>query len=127
MSKIFTFFLVTSFLTTAFFCSCAGSVEASLTSNSYHDDADGCDSPQGKNHHPSEKHCDCYVAKVVNADITAKSVLIVPGSISHQSLILNAFFSSKNIDVKHNLIYAHGPPGPIVVVPLYIQFHTLRI
>ena len=92
MSKIFTSFLITSFLTTAFFCSCVGNAETSLAPAVHYGDADCCDSPQGKTQHSSEKNCDCYVTKVVNADITAKTVLPVPGGISQQSLILNSLF-----------------------------------
>jgi hypothetical protein len=125
MYKIFTSFLVTSFLTTAFFCSCTGSTESSLDTINHHDDC--CDSPQGKTNHSSDKHCDCYISKVVNADITSKTVLPSPRNSLQQSFILNALFSNKNIDVKRKLIYVHGPPGPIAVVPLYIQFHTFRI
>jgi hypothetical protein len=126
MSKIFTFFIITSFLTTACICSCVGSAETSLVSDVHHVDADGCDSSQGKTH-SSEKHCDCYLTKMVTADISAKTVLIVPGKVSQQSFIFGNSFLSNNIALKHNLAYIHGPPGPIAVVPLYIQFHSLRI
>ena len=126
MSKIFTSFLITSFLTTAFFCSCVGSAETSLASDVHHADADGCDSPQGKTH-SSEKHCDCNLTKAVNADIASKTVLVVPGKVPHQPFIFSKFFTNKDIGLKHNIAYIHGPPGLIVVVPLYIQFHTYRI
>jgi hypothetical protein len=126
MSKIFASFLITSFLTTAFFCSCVGSAEVSLASSVHHADADCCDSPQGKTH-SSEKHCDCNLTKMVNADITAKTVLVVPGKVFHQPFIFSKFFTNKDIGLKHNLGLFHGPPGLIVFVPLYIQFHSLRI
>ena len=112
---------------TAFFCSCVGSAENFLAPEVHHDDADGCDSPQGKAHHPSEKHCDCALTKMLNADITAKTVLVVPGKVSQQPFIFGNSFLSNNIVLEHNLAYIHGPPGPIAVVPLYIQFHSLRI
>jgi hypothetical protein len=127
LSQFFTSFLITSFLAAAFFCSCAGSAENSLGLIGHHDDADCCDSPQGKTNHSSEKHCDCFAAKVVNADITSKAVLTVPGSSSQQSFIFNNFIFNKVINVKSNLSYTHGPPGPIVTIPLYFQFHSLRI
>jgi len=127
---LFQFFaavFITSFLTTVFFCSCADSAEISLAPDVHYDQAGCCDSSQGKTSHSSGKHCDCYVTKMVNADIAAKIVLTVPGSISQQSFILNNFFPNKSIDVKHSLSYIHGPPCPVVVVPLYIQFHSFRI
>jgi len=125
--QFFTTVFITSFLTTAFFCSCTGSAETSLDPDVHLDEAGCCDSSQGKTSHSSEKHCDCYVIKMVNADITAKTFLAAPGSISQQWFILNNFFSNKSVDVKYNLSYMHGPPGPIAVVPLYIQFHSFRI
>jgi len=131
MSKILSQFLtavfITSFLTTAFFCSCAGSAEISLDPDVHLDETGCCHSSQGKTSHSSDKHCDCYVIKMVNADITAKTFLAAPGSISQQPFILNNFFPNKSIDIEHNLSYTHGPPGPIAVVPLYIQFHSFRI
>jgi hypothetical protein len=126
MFKVFASFLITSFLTTAFFCSCEGSGETFLASDVHHGDADGCDSPQGKTH-SSEKHCDCNLTKMVNADITAKTVLVVPGNVSHQPFNFSTSFKNKDIGLRNTLIYVHGPPGPIVVVPFYIQFHSLRI
>ncbi len=131
MSKILSQFLtavfITSFLTTAFFCSCGDSAETSLVSDIHHDEAGYRDFYQGKTSHSSDKHCDCYVTKIVNADITAKTVLAASGSIAQQSFILNSYFSNRSIDVKHNLSYLHGPPCPVTVVPLYIQFHSFRI
>ncbi len=126
MNKFFSFFLIASFLTTSFFCSCVGSAETSLASDVHHADADGCDSSQGKTH-SSEKHCDCNLTKALNADITTKTVLAVPGKVSHQRFIISKFLTNKDIDLKHNIAYIHGPPGLIVVVPLFIQFHSLRI
>jgi hypothetical protein len=127
MIKIFTSFLITSFLVTAFFCSCGDTAETSLASSVYHDDADGCDSPQGKADQAPKKHCDCNVTKITTADISVKTILTVPGGASQQPFILNSFPPYKNFDIKQNLSYLHGPPGPIAVVPLFIQFHSLRI
>ena len=125
MFRIFSSFSIIAFLTTAFFCSCGTSAEISLTPAIHQDDC--CDSSKGNTHHSSDKHCDCIVTKMVTADITAKTVLVVPGKIFQQSFILDKSFLNKNITLKHNLAYIHGPPGLIVAVPLYLQFHSLRI
>ncbi len=126
MNKIFTSFLVTSFLATSFLCSCVGSAETFLDSDVHHDESD-CHSHQDKSDHSSKKDCDCCATKIINADITAKNVLAVPGSLSQQSFIFSSTFLNRNIDLKQNLSYAHGPPGSVSLVPLYIQFHSLRI
>ncbi len=124
--KLFTSFLVTSFLTTAFFCSCGDSAEISLVPV-HHDEAGCCDFYQGKTSCSSDKHCDCYVTKIMNADVVAKTFSAAPVRVAQQWFISNSFFSNRSIDVKHNLSYIHGPPCPVVVAPLYIQFHSFRI
>ncbi len=126
MNKIFTSFLVTSFLTTSFLCSCVSSAEASLDSNVHHDESD-CHSHQDKGDHSSKNDCDCGATKIITADSVSKTVLTVPESISQQSVVFNTIFLNRNINLKQNLASTHGPPGPVTVVPLYIQFHSLRI
>lgn len=78
------------------------------------------ESPQKTTKHDCV-HCNAAFKADLTANAYHNAVVSTPAT-----LTLDRTISYKSVNPIKTL-YLNGPPGPVYVVPLYIQLHTLRI
>jgi hypothetical protein len=123
-SKALIPFFIVAFLATVFFCCCSS---RSIASSLVKKDEPACHTHQDKASHSSKKDCDCSTSKITKSDVVVKTSINTAGGYSFPPAIAIGILPVNDSNLKHSLVYPHGPPGFASAVPLYIQFHSLRI
>ncbi len=84
---------------------------------------------QGKSSKSDSSHttCDSCSSITKSADVLAKVHFTSPsnGALNHSTFDLSPL--TFELKTKLNSAFLNGPPGPVVTVALYTQFHSLRI